>query len=73
MSFAINSSVVTTDDIKSVVTHLLVGCQKKAVLYTWKDGEAQEAKVHRTLRCALFLPAQGARYRNGACRTRRAR
>ncbi|KZV95384.1 hypothetical protein EXIGLDRAFT_739755 [Exidia glandulosa HHB12029] len=44
MSFAINSSVITTDDIKSVVTHLLVGCQKKAVLYTWRDGEAQEVK-----------------------------
>ena len=51
MSFAINSSVQTgstdTDkpSIRSVVTHLLVGCQKKIVLYTWKDGEAQETKV----------------------------
>ena len=51
MSFAINSSVQTgstdTDkpSIRSVVTHLLVGCQKKIILYTWKDGEAQETKV----------------------------
>ena len=50
MSFAINSSVMT-GEVKSVVTHLIVGCQKKLVLYTWKDGEAQEAKVFAPVSC----------------------
>lgn len=31
--------------IPTLVTHLLVGCRRKAVLYTWRDGEAQEVKV----------------------------
>ncbi|KAF5342379.1 hypothetical protein D9611_001421 [Ephemerocybe angulata] len=59
-SFAIHSSVqdiqeatssVTAEldqpkpkPIPTLVTRLLVGCRRKAVLYTWKDGEAQEAK-----------------------------
>ncbi|KAH7097488.1 hypothetical protein BKA62DRAFT_716172 [Auriculariales sp. MPI-PUGE-AT-0066] len=48
MSFTITSSVLPADKVKatpaSVVTHLMVGCQKKVVLYTWKDGEPQETK-----------------------------
>ncbi|KAJ3573523.1 hypothetical protein NP233_g2376 [Leucocoprinus birnbaumii] len=30
--------------IPSVVTQLMVGCRRKVVIYTWKDGEAQEVK-----------------------------
>ncbi|TFK27815.1 hypothetical protein FA15DRAFT_666044 [Coprinopsis marcescibilis] len=30
--------------IPTLVTYLLVGCRRKAVLYTWKDGEPQEVK-----------------------------
>lgn len=29
----------------TVFTRLLVGCRRKAVLYSWKDGEPQNAKV----------------------------
>ena len=31
--------------IPTMITRLLVGCRRKAVLYTWKDGEAQDVKV----------------------------
>jgi hypothetical protein len=31
--------------IPTVITQLMVGCRRKVVIYTWKDGEAQEAKV----------------------------
>ena len=34
-----------TKPIPTLVTYLLVGCRRKAVLYTWKDGEAQGVKV----------------------------
>ncbi|KAG9314800.1 vacuolar sorting protein 39 domain 1-domain-containing protein [Chiua virens] len=30
--------------IPTMVTTLIVGCRRKVVLYTWKDGEAQEVK-----------------------------
>ncbi|KJA16870.1 hypothetical protein HYPSUDRAFT_46906 [Hypholoma sublateritium FD-334 SS-4] len=30
--------------IPQLITRLLVGCRRKAVLYTWKDGEPQEVK-----------------------------
>ncbi|KXN86467.1 Vam6/Vps39-like protein [Leucoagaricus sp. SymC.cos] len=30
--------------IPSVVTQLMVGCRRKVVIYTWKDGEAQEVR-----------------------------
>ena len=31
--------------IPQLITRLLVGCRRKAVLYTWKDGEPQDVKV----------------------------
>lgn len=31
--------------IPSVVTRLAVGCRRKIVLYSWKDGEPQEVQV----------------------------
>lgn len=31
--------------IPTLVTQLLVGCRRKVVLYSWKDGEPQEVKV----------------------------
>lgn len=34
-----------TKAIPTIVTHLVVGCRRKVVIYTWKDGEAQEIKV----------------------------
>ncbi|TFY59088.1 hypothetical protein EVJ58_g6005 [Rhodofomes roseus] len=29
-------------DVPSVVTHLAIGCKRKMVIYSWKDGEPQE-------------------------------
>ncbi|KAF7312336.1 Rab guanyl-nucleotide exchange factor [Mycena indigotica] len=53
-SFAIHSSVqhVAPDlppgakatSIPTLVTQLVVGCRRKVVIYSWKDGEAQESK-----------------------------
>lgn len=31
--------------IPSIITHLAVGCRKKIVIFSWRDGEAQGAKV----------------------------
>ena len=31
--------------IPTVVTYLVVGCQRKIYVYSWRDGEAQEVKV----------------------------
>lgn len=31
--------------IPTLMTMLLVGCRRKAVIYSWKDGEPQEVKV----------------------------
>ena len=31
--------------IPTLITYLVVGCRRKVVIYTWKDGEAQEIKV----------------------------
>ncbi|KAI0035408.1 hypothetical protein K488DRAFT_43415 [Vararia minispora EC-137] len=30
--------------VPTVVTHLLIGCRRKMVLYSWRDGDAQEVK-----------------------------
>ncbi|KAJ6570100.1 hypothetical protein DFH09DRAFT_1465283 [Mycena vulgaris] len=57
-SFAIHSSVQhispnsqtstgefsTSSSIPTLVTQLVVGCKRKVVIYSWKDGEAQESK-----------------------------
>ncbi|KAJ7650763.1 hypothetical protein FB45DRAFT_25587 [Roridomyces roridus] len=58
-SFAIHSSVqhISTESqapaeefsskpptIPTLVTQLVVGCRRKVVIYSWKDGEAQESK-----------------------------
>ncbi|TFL04184.1 hypothetical protein BDV98DRAFT_591033 [Pterulicium gracile] len=47
--FQLHSSVqhLPPDDPKTIptlVTHLIVGCRRRVVLYTWKDGEAQDVK-----------------------------
>ncbi|KAG5732929.1 hypothetical protein E4T56_gene15228 [Termitomyces sp. T112] len=31
--------------VPMLVTQLLVGCRRKVVIYTWRDGEAQETKA----------------------------
>lgn len=33
-----------------VITYLAVGCRRKLVLYTWKDGEPQDTTVRPPLR-----------------------
>ncbi|KAJ6608678.1 hypothetical protein B0H10DRAFT_516741 [Mycena sp. CBHHK59/15] len=57
-SFAIHSSIQHVEPdgpgssaefakasaIPTLVTQLMVGCRRKVVIYSWKDGEAQEAK-----------------------------
>lgn len=40
-----NPPKVSSESIPSVVTRLVVGCRKKVVIYTWRDGEVQETKV----------------------------
>lgn len=35
--------------IPTVVTQLLIGCRRKVVIYSWKDGEAQDPKVRLQL------------------------
>ena len=38
-----------------MVTQLIIGCRRKVVIYSWKDGEAQEIKVCMTVyRFELF-------------------
>ncbi|KAG8910095.1 Vacuolar morphogenesis protein 6, partial [Tulasnella sp. 408] len=55
MSFGIDTSIQYSNEasdpasnagqgVPSVVTRLAVGCKRKIVIYTWKDGEAQEVK-----------------------------
>ena len=36
-----------TIPVPTVITCLVVGCQRKLVVYSWKDGEAQDIKVRR--------------------------
>ena len=33
--------------VPTVVTYLIVGCQRRLVVYSWKDGEAQDIKVRQ--------------------------
>jgi len=46
-----SDAIFTSDNAKvvqkipSIVTQLLIGCRRKVVIYSWKDGEAQEVKV----------------------------
>jgi hypothetical protein len=54
--------------IPTVVTQLVVGCRRKVVIYSWKDGEAQEAKVRINIRCGCGLKAYF--YRSHLCLTR---
>lgn len=37
-----------TRSIPTLVTQLVVGCRRKVVIYSWRDGEAQEIKVRRS-------------------------
>ncbi|KAL0955078.1 hypothetical protein HGRIS_003995 [Hohenbuehelia grisea] len=39
-----NSGMLKAAPIPTLVTRLVVGCRRKVVIYTWIDGEAQEAK-----------------------------
>lgn len=31
--------------VPTMVTYLVVGCQRKMVIYSWRDGDAQDVKV----------------------------
>ncbi|XP_006455342.1 hypothetical protein AGABI2DRAFT_187742 [Agaricus bisporus var. bisporus H97] len=62
-SFSHPNAGATTMSIPSVVTQLLVGCRRKVVVYTWKDGEAQEIKealIPHSPRAIAFLDADTA-------------
>jgi len=67
-SFAVHSYVINAEPlslssteaspkqsqpIPSIITILLVGCRRKAVIYSWKDGEPQEVRVRLNF---LFEP-----------------
>ncbi|KAH9177407.1 hypothetical protein EDB89DRAFT_1542390 [Lactarius sanguifluus] len=44
--------------VPTVITYLVVGCQRKLVVYSWKDGEAQdikEAPLPHSARTIAFL------------------
>jgi hypothetical protein len=51
-SFAIHSSlqqILSCPQAAEVsVTQFIVGCRRKVMIYTWRDGEAQETKVCRS-------------------------
>jgi Vam6/Vps39-like protein vacuolar protein sorting-associated protein 39 len=62
LSFAVNSCVVYLNPdgsedkadkdgerkgVPTMVTQLAVGCKRKFVIYSWKDGEPQPVKVSR--------------------------
>jgi len=36
-----------TVPVPTITTYLVVGCQRKLVVYSWKDGEAQDIKVRQ--------------------------
>ncbi|KAG2348015.1 hypothetical protein BDR05DRAFT_980946 [Suillus weaverae] len=73
LTFAVHSSVHDLDAsdaqggfntvgragrIPTMVTQLVVGCRRKVVIYTWKDGEAQEIRetiLPHSPRVAVFL------------------
>jgi hypothetical protein len=38
----------------TVVSQLVIGCRRKIVIYTWKDGEAQDVKVSSTVLTIQF-------------------
>ncbi|TCD70216.1 Vacuolar morphoproteinsis protein 6 [Steccherinum ochraceum] len=52
LSFALNTTVEREDDgkvhksrgVPVVVTRLVVGCRRKVVIYSWRDGEPQEVQ-----------------------------
>ncbi|THH21289.1 hypothetical protein EW146_g228 [Bondarzewia mesenterica] len=47
-----------TTTVPSVITRLVVGCRRKLVIYSWKDGEAQgvkEAPLPHSARTITFL------------------
>ncbi|KAH8100006.1 hypothetical protein BXZ70DRAFT_939950 [Cristinia sonorae] len=51
LSFALNTTVERDDGkgeqthgVPTVVTHLVVGCRRKVVVYSWRDGEPQEVQ-----------------------------
>ncbi|KAG2140140.1 hypothetical protein DEU56DRAFT_798886 [Suillus clintonianus] len=73
LSFAVHSSVHNLDPsdvqggtnivgraglIPTMVTQLIVGCRRKVVIYTWKDGEAQDIRetvLPHSPRVVVFL------------------
>lgn len=40
--------------IPTMVTTLVVGCRRKVVVYRWRDGDAQEVKVSRSVHKVMF-------------------
>ncbi|KAF7795997.1 hypothetical protein EIP86_007166 [Pleurotus ostreatoroseus] len=47
------SDAVKPRTVPVVVTYLAIGCKRKMVIYSWRDGEPQEAEVH-------FIPLETA-------------
>jgi hypothetical protein len=39
--------------IPTLFTQLVVGCRRKVVIYSWRDGEAQDVKVCHSLHSNL--------------------
>ncbi|PPQ95740.1 hypothetical protein CVT26_015866, partial [Gymnopilus dilepis] len=53
-----NAESKRSQPIPSLVTMLLVGCRRKAVIYSWKDGEPQEVRegpLPHSARTIVFL------------------
>jgi hypothetical protein len=51
-----DSADADTIPIPTMVTMLVVGCRRRVVVYTWRDGEAQEIKVGNSIRVCPSLP-----------------
>ncbi|KAF8486196.1 hypothetical protein DFH94DRAFT_623079 [Russula ochroleuca] len=50
-----------TIPVPTVITYLVVGCQRKLVVYSWKDGEAQDTKespLPHSARTIAFLNSE---------------
>lgn len=50
-----------TIPVPTVITYLVVGCQRKLVVYSWKDGEAQDIKespLPHSARTIAFLNSE---------------
>lgn len=47
--YSLGEEFASTKPIPTQVTQLLIGCRRKVVIYSWRDGEPQDPKVRYNL------------------------